>query len=91
MQFALDVQQNSGPDRPKLCVLGLAADQSNEKDQWILSARRAQAVCDFLKEILPSRWPVYSWGAGPGGNWVDQDSPISKQSQILIAILKQND
>lgn len=89
-QFAMDLQQNSGQNRPKLCVLGLAVDQKTEKDQWILSARRAQAVSDFLTNILPSKWPVYSWGAGPGGDWADQDSPISKQSQILIAVLRPN-
>ncbi|MHC4160174.1 MAG: hypothetical protein ACYSSO_13970, partial [Planctomycetota bacterium] len=66
----------------------------------------AQAAADFLQDTLspgarsamqdgtsavPTRWPVYSWGAGPGGNWVDQDSPISRQSQILIAVLRAND
>jgi outer membrane protein OmpA-like peptidoglycan-associated protein len=35
-----------------------------------------------------SRWSVYSWGAGSGGDWANQDSPFSKKSQILIAVLR---
>lgn len=92
-QFALDLQQNAGSRALKLYVLGLAGDETTEKKQWILSARRAQVVSDFLNDILPSelRWPVYSWGAGPGGDWVAQGGLTSKQSQILIAVLIAND
>jgi len=92
-QFAVNLQQNTGSGESKLYVLGLAGDERTEKRQWILSSRRAQAVADFLKRLLPShlRCPVYSWGAGSGGCWVTRDSAVSKQSQILIAILRAND
>ncbi len=92
-KFCSDLQQDPDSKAVRLYVLGLAGDEASEKEQWILSARRAQAVADFLQDILPSRanWPVYSWGAGPGGDWVSQDSPISGQSQILIAVLRIND
>ncbi|HEW78615.1 MAG TPA: hypothetical protein ENH34_01420 [Phycisphaerales bacterium] len=105
-QFVLDLQQNPGSKTVKLYVLGLTGEGSGfaesgkagpggaaEKEQWILSARRAWAVADYLQNILPSglKWPVYSWGAGPGGDWVSRDSPISRQSQILIAVLRAND
>ena len=92
-EFCADLQQGSDSKAVTLYVLGLAADEPTEKEQWILSARRAQAVADFLQSILPSwvKWAVYSWGAGPGGDWIAQDSPISKQSQILIAVLRAND
>ena len=91
--FCLDLQHNRSDEAIKLYVLGLAGDEAAEKQQWILSARRAQVVADFLQDNLSStsNWPVYSWGAGPGGDWVDQDSPISEQSQILIAILRAGD
>jgi outer membrane protein OmpA-like peptidoglycan-associated protein len=89
-KFSSDLQQDRDSKALRLYVLGLAGDEATEKKQWILSARRAQAVADFLQDILPSRanWPVYSWGAGRGGDWVTQDSPISGQSQILIAVLR---
>ena len=104
--FCLDLQQDSSSRPVKLYVLGLAGDQAAEKEQWILSAKRAKAVADYLKGILSSgsglqtqrsamggwsKWSVYWWGAGPGGDWVRQDSPIYKQSQILIAVLRADD
>jgi len=104
--FCSHLQQDSGSRPVKLYVLGLAGDQAAEKEQWILSAKRAKAVADYLKGILSSglgfqtqrsamggwsKWSVYWWGAGPGGDWVRQDSPIYKQSQILIAVLRADD
>ena len=92
-EFSLLLQQDSGSKPIKLYVLGLAGDEATEKQQWILSARRAKVVADFLQGTLSSasNWPVYSWGAGPGGDWVGQDSPISRRSQILIAVLRASD
>ena len=89
-RFALNLQEDASPKNIKLYVLGLADDERTEKAQWILSARRAQAVADFLKDVLPSQlqYPVYSWGAGPGGCWITRDSPVYKGSQILIAVLR---
>ncbi len=92
-QFALNLQQDAGRKSIKLYVLGLADDERTEKAQWILSARRAQVVADFLNDVLPSQLqcPVYSWGAGPGGYWVGRYSSGYKESQILIAVLRGND
>jgi chemotaxis protein MotB len=101
--FCLDLQQNVGRKPVELYVLGLASDGKSDKDKWLLSARRAGTVADFLRNTLSaagggqsrrslaggeSKWSVYSWGAGPGGDWVGPDSPISKHSQILIAVLR---
>ena len=98
--FCSQLQKNYSSRTVKLYILGLAADQKGEKEQWILSAKRAKAVADYMRAILSSEsgfqtkrststnwsnWSVYWWGAGTGGDWVRQDSPISKQSQILIA------
>jgi flagellar motor protein MotB len=92
-EFCLNLQQNPGSEAIKLYVLGIAGDQASEKEQWMVSARRAQAVADFMKNTLPAElnWPVYCWGAGPGGEWVEQHSTTSKQLHILIAILRGND
>ncbi len=89
-EFCLELRRNPPPEAIKFYVLGLSADQTSEKEQWIISARRAQAVADFMANTLPSwlNWPVYCWGAGSGGEWVAQRSPVYKQSQILIAVLR---
>ena len=89
-KFCLDLQQESLSRNVKLYVLGLAGDEATEKKQLIVSARRAQAVAEFLRNRLTPgyKWPVYSWGAGQGGDWVGRDSPISSRSQILIAVLR---
>lgn len=88
-KFAFDLQQNPNPRSIKLYVLGLAGDESSEKKQWTVSARRAGAVASFLRENINSeaRFPIYWWGAGPGGDWVERNSPISQKSQIMIAVL----
>jgi len=84
-----------------LYVLGLAPDETTEKEQWILSARRAEAVARFMRNNLDLaagvqqgfsesllKWSVHSWGAGSGGEWAGPDSFLSERSQILIAILR---
>jgi len=105
-QFCLDLQQHTDSEPGTLYVLGLASDKTTEKKQWILSARRARVVADFLRNILslgsgsetaydtfslPLKWRIYWWGVGPGGDWVSQDSPISRRSHVLIAVLRASD
>ena len=92
-ELCLDLQQDRGSEAIKLYVLGLSDDESTEQQQWILSAKRAHEVADFLRDNLSSitNWPVYSWGAGPGGQWKGRNSLFSKQSHILIAILRNGD
>jgi len=76
-----------------LYVVGLAAEEADPQQQWLLSAQRAEAAAEFLRNGLPAGTPsrVFSWGAAAGGDWVKQDSPISAQAQIAIAILRPND
>lgn len=103
--FCRDLQQQPDWKPMDLYVLGLAADAEEGKEQWLLSAQRARAAADLLETTLspprdlpernylfqsPSRWSVYSWGVGAGGNWVGPDSPISEKSQILIGVLTRN-
>jgi len=69
-------------------VVGLAPDESGETKQWVISTMRAQAVADYIKSKVGSRFAIYSWGAGTGGAWVDREGVVSKDSQISIAVLK---
>jgi outer membrane protein OmpA-like peptidoglycan-associated protein len=92
-EFTSDLYKTGQDEKIKLYVVGLASQENNEKQQWIVSARRAEAVAGFLRNALhsDSQCQVYSWGCGAGGDWVGRDSPISKQSQILIAVLRASD
>lgn len=88
--FVADLNGYAPVEKLHLYVVGLAGEQTSEKQQWILSARRAQAVTDFLRAALPAQagCRVFSWGAATGGEWVKSDSPLSSQSHIALAILR---
>ena len=88
--FVTNLQASGTAGKLNLYIVGLAGQEANEKQQWVVSAQRAEAVADFLRSNLPdnSGCSVFSWGAGAGGDWVAADSPIYKQSQILIAVLR---
>jgi chemotaxis protein MotB len=88
-QLAMEFPQKEAA-KMKLYVLGLAGDETGEKQQWIISSMRAQKVADYLSK-LGFQCPVYAWGAGAGGTWVDRDSPVSGQAQILIAFVRGDD
>jgi len=104
--FCRDLLQDANRSGVELYVLGLAPDEKNAREKWLLSAQRAEAVADFLRNTLssssgtgrqtglfasPYKLPVYSWGAGQGGDWVGPDSPFSEQSQILIGLMRAGD
>ena len=93
-KFLADFSENlfaeSAESIDGIYVLGLAGDAESEREGLLISARRAEAVADFLytKFDGKNRFPIYCWGAGKGGEWVGEESPVSKESQILIAILR---
>lgn len=91
--FATDLKGFAPVEKLRLYVLGLAPEQTNERERWVISARRAQSVADFLQHALPAETHcrVFSWGAASGGDWVKKDSPISQRSHIAIAVLKPSD
>jgi outer membrane protein OmpA-like peptidoglycan-associated protein len=91
--FAADLKGFAPVEDLRLYVLGLAPEQTGERERWLVSARRAQAVADFLRDaLLPeTNCRVFSWGAATGGDWVKRGNPVSGRSQIAIAILKPRD
>ena len=88
-KFTTDLQESSA-EQLKLYIVGLASRETGEKQQWILSAKRAETVADFIRGNLPSgsQWSIYSWGAGTGGDWVVQDSVIAEQSPVFIGVVR---
>lgn len=71
---------------PAFYVVGLGASEKTAKDQWLISARRAQTVAERMKALSPG-WVVYSWGAGAGGDWTGETGILSKKTDIMIAVL----
>ena len=92
-QFCADLQNRPDSKSVRVCVLGIGNDETAERSQWILSAQRAKAVADFMQDTLPSgsKWPIYSWGIGPGDSWTGQNNPNSRQSHILLSILRSDE
>jgi hypothetical protein len=92
-RFLTDLKGFGPVEGLDLYVVGLAPDEPDQQQQWLLSAKRAHTAAQFLRDGLPAgtQCRVFSWGAAAGGDWVKKDSPISQQSQIAIATLRQND
>ena len=90
--YCRQIQESLNTEKNLLYVVGLAGSEPSEKQQWILSACRAQTVADFLKSNLSQNKnrPIYSWGAGPGGDWSATTGLVTKQTEILIAVLTEN-
>jgi outer membrane protein OmpA-like peptidoglycan-associated protein len=88
-KFTTDLQESSA-DQLKLYIVGLASRETGEKQQWMLSAKRAETVADFIRGNLHSgsQWSIYSWGAGTGGDWVVQDSVTTEQSSVFIGVVR---
>jgi len=89
-QFSRNLAQDTQAAQRKLYILGMAADVRGLKQQWILSAKRAQVVAEYLGQVLPNtgQYPLFSWGAGAGGNWVDDSGFASAESHIFIGMLR---
>jgi len=88
--FCSELQADSGSKYITVYVVGFATSGWSEKKRWILSAQRAQAVTEFLKQTLPPQtdWRIYSWGAGRGGKWAPAAGGAQRQSHILIGVLE---
>lgn len=91
-KYSSQMQESFAAESPSMYIVGLADSESLPKQQWIVSARRAQAVTDFMKNLLSKsvKWPLYSWGAGTGGDWTGDTGMLSKQTHIMIAVLTKN-
>jgi chemotaxis protein MotB len=79
---------NYSQQEPSIYILGLAADAS-EPQQWAVSARRAETAAESIRQLLGQdmTWPIYCWGAGPGGEWIGQSGLVTRETHILITVL----
>jgi flagellar motor protein MotB len=88
-KYCGQLQESFAAQAMTLYVVGLASGERSAKQQWLVSARRAEAVAGFIKGSLgeQSDWFVYCWGAGTGGDWSGATGLISKEADITIVTL----
>jgi len=88
-RYANDLRQNLSSRSIRIYVVAKAADETTEKLQWLVSARRAQAVEDYLRtslagEIGRGQWDTYSWGIGPGSG---TEQVFDPGTMVLLAVM----
>jgi len=88
-KFTNDLQESSN-EKLKLYIVGLASKETDNKLQWSLSAKRADAVAEFIRENMGQerQWSIYSWGAACGGDWVIKDS-VTDEQFIFIGVVRE--
>lgn len=87
-KYSRQVQESFYSQSLSFYVLGLATSESSSDQQWLVSAKRSQSVADHLRGTFGDKnWPVYSWGAGSGGQWASDIGQMDKNSQIMIVML----
>jgi hypothetical protein len=90
----LEWRQSVQEESVGVYVIALAADESQPQRQWIVSARRAQAVASQLSALLGAqvrtrRWQVRSWGGGPGGPWCAAHGFAPAKTSVVIVLMKE--
>jgi len=91
--MAVNLAQSLQAKDVRIHVVGLGADATYGRQQWILSARRAEAAEQFLRQALSDQihragWRIDSWGAGSGDRWCSRFGVQGKQSFIVVGVVK---
>lgn len=66
-ELAVDLRNNLPPEHSSIYLVGLAPDQKTSQKLWVVSAQRAQAAEEYLRQRLQGQgreWSLYSWGGG---------------------------
>jgi flagellar motor protein MotB len=88
-QFTIALGQAQNPENLSIYIVGFDPNATTIKDQWVNSARRAQATAAFIQNKLGpgSKIKIFSWGGGAGGEWSAGSGTVSRGAEILIAVL----
>lgn len=87
--YCIDLGQNLSQDKTVIYIVGFSRNCSTQKDNMIVSSKRAKVVYEHFKELLPENpyWEFYYWGAGEGGNWTKRIAYLDEKSHVAVAIL----
>jgi flagellar motor protein MotB len=88
--FAREVRQTRHPEGTRIRVLAAAPDLRQGKQRWVLAARRARCVADYVRSALSAGaaedWSVVSCGATPDTKLWRGLGGTADRSYVLIAI-----
>jgi flagellar motor protein MotB len=89
-KFITDLQGANSISGLTIYVVGLAPDTETSKQQWLLAARRAQTVAEFIKAALPAgtKVSICSWGCKKNDDLASLTAGTSRQTSILIGTLQ---
>lgn len=90
--LAANFAQNFNRDQTRIYIMVSAAGESSQRRQWILSARRAKAVSEFLSKSLSGRadgrpWQLIPLGTGRGKGNNQTLTGLKTQEFIRIVIV----
>ncbi len=88
-RYANDLRQNLSSRSIRIYIVARAPEETTEKLEWLVSARRAQAVEDCLRtslagEIGRGQWDTYSWGIGPGS---EAEEVFDPGTAVLLVVM----
>lgn len=89
-QFAADLRNNPAAPRVEVYIIAIASEATSRQAQYVLSAKRAQAVGEHLSAILAAdgrtrSTRILAWGAGPGGRG-PYASETTPHPPVIIAV-----
>ncbi|MFP4106958.1 MAG: flagellar motor protein MotB [Phycisphaerae bacterium] len=90
----MDELTGARPGQPiRLRVVGLTGDQGSEQNQWAVSARRARAAEEAIRNYAANKGlgelqDISSWGRGTGGQWSKRRGIDPSTANIVLIVME---
>jgi len=92
-KLASNIRDAVGNRRIRIYVVALAQDGDEARQRTMLSARRARAVRDFVRQCLPhalqEQYEFVAVGDGTGGDWCKALKVGPGESQAFLAVVEE--
>lgn len=90
-QFCSDIKTSSQSGSITIIIIGVAEEDMNLRDKWMVSSQRANTVAEYIKQYFSgSTINVVAWGTNNPSNWSKDSSLSPNQSHILLSVLCSN-